>query len=173
MLIPVAADIQAQRPSRKRPSTMKHTEAEVQNSRKVTKLKGKYIHDGASFAGKVYMVGDAGAIKIGDASIAFRGGKYYISYEAGSFDMRESSTYDERVKKGITEWEYENSWKKEKLGNDFAHSGNYAIEEQFGKINLVLYDGDTQNAFAKIPLGSAADSSFEFYEEDFLIQFEK
>lgn len=50
-----------QRASRKRPGAMRHTEAEVENARRVTAVKAKYIHDNAQFKGAAYMTGDAGA----------------------------------------------------------------------------------------------------------------
>ena len=169
---PVAAE-SAQQPSgrRKRPGSMRHSEADVQNARRVTRLKGTHIHDNTTFNGDVYMTGDAGAIKIGSARIVFRNGGYTLSYEAGEFDMRTSSTHSDRVREGITEYEYNNSWRPEKLGSDFAHAGKYEIAEQYGKVHLILYDGNTDKVFASIPLASANDSSFEFQEEDFLIQF--
>lgn len=156
---------------RKRPGSMTHTEAEVQNARKTTTLHGRYIKDNTAFDGAVYMVGDAGGIKIGTARLTFRNGTYTLAYEAGKFTMRTSSTREDRLREGITEYEYDNSWKDEKLGNDFAHAGKYEIAEQFGKVNLILYDGNTGNVFAKIPLSGADDDSFEFTEDDFLLKF--
>lgn len=165
--------IQADEPRarRKRPGSMTHTEAEVKNARKVTRLQGRYIKDNSTFDGDVYMVGDAGGIKIGKARIVLKNGGYTLSYDAGSFTMRDASTRDERMSKGITEYEYEHSWKDEKLGKDFAHAGKYEIAEQFGKINLILYDGNSTDVFVRIPLTSANDKSFEFTDEDFLIRF--
>lgn len=158
------------RTRRKRPGQMKHTEAEVQNVKKITKVNARYIHDGVTMNGGVYMTGDAGAIKVGDAVMQFRSGKYYFGFESAEFDMRDASTRDERRKKGISEYEYNHSWKKEKIGGDFQHSGKYEVVEQYGKIHLILYNGDTSEEFAKILLTSATDSSFDFYEDDFLIR---
>lgn len=155
---------------RARPSSMKHTEAEVKNVSKVTHLKGKYIRDGVTFNGSVYMTGDAGAINVGKATIHFAAGKYTLSYGAENFEMRTSMSREERRRKGITDYEYDHSWKNEKLGNDFSHSGKYEVVKQFDKIHLILYDGDTKDVFAKIPLASAADSSFEFQEDDVLMR---
>lgn len=165
----VTAQDDGTRARRKRPGQMKHTEAEVQNAKKITKINARYIRDGVTFIGGVYMTGDAGAIKEGDAVMKFSGGKYRFGFESAEFDMRDAFTRDERRAKGITEYEYEHSWKKEKLGNDFLYSGKYEVVEQYGKIHLILYNGDTNEVFAKIPLNSASDSSFDFYEEDFLI----
>lgn len=159
------------RTRRRRPGSMQHTEADVRNAQKVTKLTGRYIRDGKVFTGPVYMTGDAGGIKIGNARLAFRNGGYTLSYTAGEFEMRKSSTRSDRLREGISEYAYEHSWKDEKLGKDFAHAGRYEIAEQYGKIHLILYDGSTKGVFAKIPLVSANDNSFEFSEEDFLFRF--
>lgn len=155
---------------RKRPDYMKHTEADAQNVTKITAVKALHIKDNTIFGGDVYMVGDAGGIKIGNAQIAFRNGHYTFTYTSKEFEMREASTRDERLQKGITEYEYENSWKNEKLGSDFGHKGKYAVQEQYGTLNLILYDGDTKNVFAKIPLSSPNTDSFEFQEGDMLMQ---
>lgn len=158
---------------RARPNSMKHADTEVKDAMKSTKVNATYIHDGARFSGPVYMVGEAGGIKIGNSVLTFKGGKYYINYTAGEFSMREASTRDERRKKGISEFAYEHSWKNEKLGSDFDYSGKYEVVEQYGNIHLILYDGTSDNVFAKIPLDSAKASSFEFAEDDFLFKFSK
>lgn len=165
-----AGDDETPRQRRKRPGSMTHTEAEVQNAKKITKVQARYIRDNSLFSGDVYMVGVDGGIKVGDATMSFRGGRYYFGFESAEFDMREASTRDERMKKGISEYAYEHSWKKEKLGQDFQHSGKYEVVEQYGKTHLILYDGDSDNVFAKIPLSGANDSSFELSEDNFLFR---
>lgn len=162
-----------QRASRKRPGAMRHTEAEVENARRVTAVKAKYIHDNAQFKGAAYMTGDAGGIKVGDVALSFAGGKYTIKFVSASFDMRKASTRRDRRREGITEYEYEHSWQKEKLGDDFDFGGRYEVVEQYGKVSLVLYNGNSDKVFAKIPLADANASSFEFAEDDVLFQFEK
>lgn len=171
LCVVLSFDAEAQR--RARPGSMKHADTEVKDAMKKTKVQATYIHDGARFTGPVYMTGGAGAIKIGEAALSFKAGKYYINYTAGEFAMRDASTRDERIKKGISEYQYEHSWKDEKLGQDFAYSGKYEVMEQYGDIHLILYDGATDKVFAKIPLESAKASSFELYEEDFLFKFSK
>ena len=156
---------------RRRPGSMTHTEAEVQNVMKVTRLAGRYIKDNATFAGNVYMVGEAGSIKIGDATIAFTGGRYTLKFGAASFDMRDASTREDRRREHISEYQYEHSWKSEKLGDDFLQNGRYEIAEQYGNIHLILYDGTSDNVFAKIPLESANDNAFDFTDEQFMIHF--
>lgn len=168
----VTSDDQTPRASRKRPGSMRHTEAEVENARKVTKVQAKYIRDKSHFTGAAYMTGAAGAIKVGDVALSFSGGKYKIAFESASFEMRDASTRDERRKKGISEYEYNHSWRNQKLGEDFQYGGRYEVVEQYGKINLILYDGDSDNVFAKIPLDNSNVSSFEFAEDDVLFQFQ-
>lgn len=160
------------RRSRKRPSSMVHTEAEVKNASKVTKLTGRYIRDNSVFEGKVYMTDGLGTgIEIGTARISFSGDRYTLDMDAAEFETRTSTTRKERRDKGITEYEYDHSWENQKIGKDFDYSGKYEIAEQYDKISLILYDGNSSNIYAKIPLSSANDSSFEFSEDDFLIQF--
>lgn len=86
---------------RSRPDSMKHADAEVKDAMKKTTIHATNICDGARFSGPVYMVGDAGGIKIGNSVLTFKGGKYYIKYTAGEFSMREASTRDERQKRNI------------------------------------------------------------------------
>lgn len=162
----------APRARRKRPGSMHHNEAEVESARRITKVNARYIRDNARFRGGVYMTGGAGAIKVGDVALRFAAGKYHIAFVSASFDMRDASTREDRRKAGITEFEYEHSWQKEKIGDDFEYAGRYEVVEQYGKINLVLYDGNSDAVFAKIPLHSANEKSFEFSEDDFLFQFD-
>lgn len=154
---------------RARPGSMKHTEADVRNAQKTTQLKGLYIRDNSTFGGDVYMTGEAGGIKIGTAKIRFAGGHYRLTFNAGEFSMRTSLSKKERIDKGITEYEYDNSWENEKLGEDFEYSGKYKILEQYGKIALILYNGDTDKEYARIALTSANDKEFEFSDNDLLM----
>ena len=79
-------------------------------------------------------------------------------------------TDEERWRKGITKYDYDNSWENKKLGEDFEYGGKYATIEQYGQKWLILYDGDTENIYAKIPIGSVDDDSFELAEDDMLIR---
>lgn len=167
MSLSVCNTLSAQR--RARPGSMKHTEADVRNAQKTTQLKGLYIRDNSTFGGDVYMIGDAGSIKIGTAEIRFTGGHYRLIFDSGEFSMRTSLSKKERIEKGITEYEYDHSWKNEKLGEDFEYSGKYNIQEQYGKISLILYNGDTDKEYARIALTSANDKEFEFSDDDLLM----
>ncbi len=157
---------------RARPGSMKHSEAEVTEKKKVTKLSCRYIKDGSIFEGPVYMTGEAGGIKIGDAAIIFRAGKYHLSFDAAKFKIKKYPvmTDEELFRRGISKHTYENSWEYKKLGEDFEYGGKYATIEQYGDKWLILYQGDTDNVYAKIPIESVADDSFELNEDDMLVR---
>lgn len=163
------ATISAPAQRRARPGSMRHTQAEMTEAQKKTTVKGRYICDGSRFKGQVLITGDAGGIKVGDAVITFSAGRYNFDFTSGELSMRTSYTKDERIKKGISDYAYENSWKKEKIGEDFYSKGKYAIIKQYDKVTLYLYSGDdTNTVFATIPLEDANASSFQFYEDNFL-----
>ncbi len=163
-------DLSAQR--RVRPGAMKHTEAEVANKRKVTNLSCKYIRDGSIFEGPVYMTGDAGGIKIGEGAIIFSNGKYKLSFDAQKFKIKKYPVMTDKqlLEKGISKYEYENSWEYKKLGEDFEYGGKYTTIEQYGQKWLILYNGNSESVFAKIPINSINDNSFELEEDDMLVQ---
>ena len=156
---------------RARPGSMKHTQAEVVEKQKVTTLSSKSIRDGAVFFGPVYMTGDNGAIKIGDAIIEFDGGRYKINFDAAKFKIRKYPTMTEkqRLQQGISDYEY-NKWEYKKLGEDFKYGGKYTVMQQYGKTWLILYNGNSNDVYAKIPLNSPDDKSFELNEDDMLVK---
>ena len=172
LLLVALAPLQADAQRRGRPGSMRHSEAEARAKQEITRLSCKYIRDGVAFSGPIYMTGDAGGIKIGDAIIAFTGGRYMLSFDAAKFKIKKHAvmTDEERLRKGITKYDYDNSWENKKLGEDFEYGGKYATIEQYGQKWLILYDGDTENIYAKIPIGSVDDDSFELAEDDMLIR---
>lgn len=172
LLSALAISVPTDAQRRSRPGSMKHSASEVENKKKIVNLKCKYIKDGAVFQGPVYMVGDAGGIKIGDAAILFRAGRYILSFDAAKFNVRKyAAMTDEQLRqKGISKYEYETSWEKKKLGEDFDYTGKYATIEQYGQKWLILYNGDTEREYAKIPLNSINDNSFELQEDDMLVR---
>lgn len=157
---------------RTRPGAMKHTEAEVTEKKKITKLNCTYIRDGATFEGPIYMTGDAGGIKIGDAVIIFKAGRYSLSFDAAKFKIKKYPvmTDEERMRRGISKYEYDNSWEYKKLGEDFEYGGKYVTIEQYQEKWLILYQGDTDNIYAKIPIENINDKSFELNEDDMLVR---
>lgn len=165
-----APGIEAQR--RARPGSMKHTNAEVVEKQKVTKLNCKYIHDGSTFNGEVFMVGEGAMLPIGKAKIVFRGGRYAFSFENAEFKVNKfaAMNQDERLKKGISKYRYDNSYESKKLGQDFDYSGKYATIEQYGEKWLILYCGNSDDIYAKIPLNSVNDSSFEYTDDGMMIR---
>ena len=179
LLATLFAPLSASAQRRGRPGSMKHTEAEVlQKQAEVRRQQGgvkiscKYIANGHIFEGPVYMTGDAGAIKIGDAAIIFTGGNYKLSFDAAKFKIKKypSMTDAERARRGISKYEYENSWEYKELGQDFEYGGKYATIEQGSGKWLVLYNGDSENVFAKIPISGVNANSFELNEDGMLVQ---
>lgn len=168
LIVPVRSSAQR----RARPGSMKHTQTEVTEKQKVTNLSCKYIRDGSIFEGPIYMTGEAGGIKIGEGVIIFTNGKYHLSFDAQKFKIKKYPvmTDEERLRRGISKYEYENSWEYKKLGEDFEYGGKYATIEQYGQKWLILYNADSDAVYAKIPLKSTADKSFELEEDDMLVK---
>lgn len=160
--------VMAQR--RARPGSMKHTEAEIQEVQKKTKVSARYIKDNSRFAGPVKAGGDGAFIKVGDSHLYFEGGRYIFSFEAGEFSMRDAKTKYDLQREGITQYEYDHSWKNEKIGQDFSASGKYEIVNQYGTTNLILYVGDTDEVFTKIPLEDPDASSFSFMNSSLIFE---
>lgn len=73
---------------------MRHSEAEARAKQEVTRLSCKYIRDGVAFSGPIYMTGDAGGIKIGDAIIAFTGGQIYALVRRRQIQDQEACRHD-------------------------------------------------------------------------------
>ncbi|MBD5189288.1 MAG: hypothetical protein HDS95_03315 [Bacteroidales bacterium] len=174
-LNPLSTDAQR----RGRPGSMKHTEtevlqkqAEVRRQQEGTKISCRYICNGHIFEGPVYRTGAAGGIKIGDAAIIFSGGKYKLSFDAAKFKIKKYPvmTDAELARRGISKYEYENSWEYKELGQDFEYGGKFDTLEQGGGKWLVLYNGDTDNIFAKILISGVNADSFELDEDEMLVR---
>lgn len=157
---------------RQRPGSMKHSAAEVKAVQTETKIKCKYVRDGAVFEGPAYRTGSLGGVKIGDCVIFFRGGRYALSFNAEKFKFKKHAVMSdaERARKGISKYEYENSFEYKKLGEDFDYSGKYTTVEQYHEQWLILYDGDSKDIFAKIPMNGADAQTLELNEDNFLIR---
>ena len=150
-------DAMAQR--RTRPGAMKHTQQEVENALKVTKESAKYIRDGSTFVGDIFMVGDVGGVKLGTAIIEFSNGKYKFSFTNEKFNVQE------KTKSGIK------YWKKEKLGEDFSAGGKYEVIERHGNYYLYLYQPENPDeAGDKIPLNSKDAKEFELAQDNMLMR---
>ncbi len=164
---------------RGRPGAMKHTETEVRNKQEELrrkkegiKIKCKYICDGHIFEGPVYVVGTLGGVQAGDAAIIFKNGKFKLSFDAAKFKIKKYPLYTEkeRAQRGISDYEYEHSWEYKKLGEDFEYGGKYATIEQENRKWLMLYNGDTDTVYAKIPIKDVNDNSFELEEDGMLVR---
>lgn len=142
---------------RTRPGSMQHSSSEVINKKKITKVKCQYVKDGAIFAGPIYLTFDVGGgTKIGDGVIAFNKGRYMLSFEAEKFRVKNEK--------------YRNVWEYQKLGQDFDYGGKYETIEQYSQIWLILYDGDSENEFARIPIDNLNSDSFELRQDNMLIR---
>lgn len=125
----MVTDISAQR--RSRPGSVKHTEQEAIEIMKKTKVNGKYIRDGSTFRGDIYLTGDAGAIKIGTATITFSKGEYKLSFRNAKFKVQDDK--------------YKNRMRWQKIGEDFSYGGEYEVMEQLDKTWLILYESTAAN----------------------------
>lgn len=148
-------DISAQR--RTRPGSMKHSASEVTDRTQKKNIRCRYICNGATFQGPIYQVVDyGGGVKIGDAVIFFGDDRFHLSFDAAKFKVQQKDR--------------KNSWKYEKIGEDFNYEGKFATIEQYGQKWLILYDGDSDNVFAKIPIESTDAQEFELSEDGMLIK---
>ncbi len=172
LLIALLATVSAGAQRRSRPSSMKHSEAEIQALQKEKKIACKYVRDGAVFDGAVYRTGGGAAIKVYDCVMFLRGGKYALSFDATKFQFKKHAVMSdaERARKGISKYEYDNTFESKKLGQDFEHSGRYVTMEQYHQQWLILYDGDSDDVFAKIKLDSVDEQTLEFNEDGFLMK---
>lgn len=148
---------------RQRPGSVKHTEQDVQNQRRRDLLSCKYVCDGHTFTGDVYYTGQAGAIKIGTASLVFKGGNYSLDFKGDKFKVRDALTPKDRHKY--------NPWRYEKIFNDLTQTGRYETFKKSGQIYLRLYDGHTDNYITDIPLSSVYTQSFILDEEGLRFEF--
>ncbi|MCM1153473.1 MAG: hypothetical protein NC328_07460 [Muribaculum sp.] len=150
-------DVSAQR--RSRPGSMKHSERETKDYYYGSKVSAKYISDGHTFKGTA----GEGPYKIGDVTIKFSGGRWHMNFAGQEFKTREALSKQERQRRGITDYQYENSWKSENLAGDFSSSGLYKVINKEGRYYLYLYDGDTdKEVFGKATLSGLNDQDFEF-----------
>lgn len=153
--------VEAQR--RQRPGSMKHTEADVENARKIDIVNCKYITDGGKFNSKVYATEGSGRIFLGDAVLTFNNNHYQLSFTSTKMEVRDVLTPQEKHKY--------NPWRQEKVFNDFTQSGKYLTFKKNSQIYLRLYDGDTDNYLSDIPLSGADASSFNLNEDGLLFEF--
>lgn len=152
--------VSAQR--RARPGSMHHTETEIKEVQKKTKVTAKYIRDNSRFAGPVKVENGSSFIKVGNSHIYFKQGHYTFGFEAAEFSMRDAKTKFDLEREHITQYEYDHSWNNEKIGKDFSASGKYEIIHQYDTTNLILYVGDTDEVFTKIPLADPDTNTFSF-----------
>ena len=148
------SDVMAQR--RSRPGSMKHTQTEIDNHRKETPATATYIRNNAYFEGPISYMGT----KTGTGGLMFINGRYIFSFDAAKFKTRTANSDDWRKR----------LWGYEKISEDFEHSGKYKVIKQYGEIALILYDKDSDNIFAKIPLSSADTKTLEIDQDGFLIK---
>lgn len=149
--------------SRKRPDSMKHTDEDVQNMRRMDPVNCTYVSNGHVFYGDVYAVGDAGRIKIGTSTMTLSGGRYKISFTAGKFEMRDVLPPQDKGKY--------NPWRMEKLYNDFTQSGKFSTFKKAGNVYLRLHIGDSKDYLTDVPLSNVSTKSFVIDEEGLLFEY--
>lgn len=148
---------------RERPGSMRHTDQDVANMRKMEIVVCKYVSEGHVFGSEVYVTGMSGRIKIGSADLILSGNNYSLEFDADKFDMRDVLAPQDK-------WKF-NPWRKEKLANDFVQTGRYETFKKASTVYLRLYDGNTDNYLTDIPLGSADTQSFKIEEDGLLFEF--
>ena len=142
-----------------RPGSMKHNEQEIVDAFKITKVKGKYIKDGSTFVGDIYLTGDAGGIKIGTVNLVFTNGKYRLSFTNTKFNVQETTSSGRKY------------WKKQKIGEDFSYDGEYEIIEQMGQYFLKLYETTAAEETADVLKLDGKDAdSFEYQDDGMLFR---
>ena len=148
---------------RRRPDSMRHSESDVENMRKITPVVCSYVSNGHRFAGDVYATGEAGAIKIGRSTLTFKGGRYTLAFKGSNFQMRDVLTPRDK-------WKF-NPWRSEQLCNDFNQTGKFETFHKAGRVYLRLYDGNSSDYITDIPLGGKSVKSFAIDEEGLLFEF--
>ena len=165
---PISSDAQR----RSRPGSMKHSKGEVESVMKETSVNATYIKNNTYFEGPSYYTDGYGAagIKIGTCGLLFKNGRYFFSFDAAKFQTRTAMSKKERQSKGISDHQYDQMWSSEKISDDVEHSGRYKVVKQYGKILLILYDGNSDDIVAKITLSSLNTKTIEWTEDNILIQ---
>ncbi len=167
MVLTATSTVMSQR--RARPGSMKHTSgAELENATKVTPGQATYIRNGACFSGPVYFTSSDGSegIRIYTATLRFSNGKYTLALDAREFSTREAMTADDRARRGISDAQYDNMWKGEKLSEDIQQAGRYKVIKQGSVLHLILYDGDSDNVILRTNLSSKDTKYLEFKEDN-------
>ena len=146
---------------RARPDSMKHTGQEAAKALTKNKVNATYIRDGSTFVGDIYLTGEAGAIKMGTATIEFSNGKYRLSFINTKFDVQETTRTGRKY------------WTKQKIGEDFSYGGAYEVIEKGHVIWLKLYETDSMDGYCdKIQLDSKDDMAFEFKQDNMLMRMQ-
>lgn len=148
---------------RGRPDSMKHTEKDVEEMRKVETVKCKFICNGHTFHSDVYQVGSAGKMKIGTAILSFTNGHYKLKFKSVEVMVRDVLPPKEKYRY--------NPWYTDKLGNDFTLEGAFETFKKLGKLYLRLYDGDSNNYITDFPIDSPDSKEFSLFEDDLLFNF--
>lgn len=149
---------------RQRPGSMKHSEEDVENMRRMDPVKCTYLKNGASFRGDVYATGLSGRIKIGTSTITFSNNHYSMNFNASKFETRDVLPPQEKGRF--------NPWRKEKVMNDFVQKGKFSTFKKAGQIYLRIYDGDTDNYITDIPLPSLDVKNFNIDEDGLLFEYQ-
>lgn len=158
----ILAVFPAEAQRRQRPGSMKHTEADVENARKIDVVQCKYITDGERFNSKVYATGGTGGIFLGNAVLTFSKSHYTLSFTSTKMNVRDVLPPGEH--------RY-NPWRKEKVLNDFTQTGQYMTFKKSGKIYLRLFDGDSDNYITDVLIPNVDASSFKIDEDGLLFEF--
>ena len=148
---------------RGRPDSMKHTEKDVEEMRKVEIVNCKFISNGHTFYSDVYQVGGAGKMKIGTAILSFTNGYYKLKFNSVEVMVRDVLPPKERNRY--------NPWYSDKLGNDFTLEGKFETFKKLGNLYLRLYDGNSKNYITDFPLESPDSKEFSLFEDDLLLNF--
>lgn len=149
---------------RQRPGSMKHSEEDVENMRRMDPVKCTYIKNGSSFKGDVYATGLAGRIKIGTSTLTLSNGHYTLNFKAGKFETRDVLRPQEKGRF--------NPWRKEKLMNDFVQKGKFSTFKKAGQTYLRLYVGDSDDYITDVPLSSADVKNFKIDEDGLLFEYQ-
>lgn len=152
-------ETEAQR--RAKPNSMKHSNEEIKDVLRETPVTCTYIKNNNTFVADVgYGDGGTHAMKIGTATLTFKGGKYSISVK--SIQVKTKSTSKDVPR---------NRWKKENLYDNFAMTGKFETFEKNKKIYLRLYEDESGGRFPDIELTGKDAKSFTLNDDGMVMNF--
>lgn len=156
-------NVDAQR--RQRPGAVKNTDEFLDQAFALTPVTFKYIKGSNSFRSDVYYYAEGGGarMKVGTATLSMTGNQYNLVFKSAKVATRKAMTSEDHRKS------YFNPWIQSNLANDFTQKGKFETFKTQGKYYLRLYDGNSDNYIADIPIKDPNQKDFTLNDGEGLV----